>query len=74
MSHEQIPTERLRTFFERFERLLSGREASGFGLGLWIVRKLASALGGGVRLRSAPGAGSVFTVRLPLSLPPNPPP
>jgi signal transduction histidine kinase len=47
---------------------------AGSGLGLWIVRKLAAALGGDVRLRSAPGAGSVFIVRLPLSLPRTPPP
>ena len=47
---------------------------AGSGLGVWIVRKLAAALGGDVRLRSAPGAGSVFTVRLPLSLPPISPP
>lgn len=38
----------------------------GNGLGLWIVRKLANALGGEIRLRTAPGAGSVFTLRLPL--------
>ena len=47
---------------------------AGSGLGVWIVRKLAAALGGDVRLRSVPGAGSVFAVRLPLSLPPISPP
>ena len=42
----------------------------GNGLGLWIVRKLATALGGEIRLRTALGAGTVFTLRLPLgSLP-----
>lgn len=44
----------------------------GNGLGLWIVRKLATALGGEIRLRTAPGAGSVFTLRLPLGSLPQP--
>ncbi len=50
--------------FERFERAVSRRNYGGFGLGLWIVREIVEALGGTVRVESAPGAGSNFTVEL----------
>lgn len=60
-----------RRIFEKFERLVEGPESrSGFGLGLWIVGQLVDAHEGSIRIRSTPGQGSVFTVRLPRT--PNP--
>lgn len=53
--------------FERFyqvdQRLARGQE--GLGLGLSIVRSIARAHGGEVGVKSAPGEGSTFIVRLP---------
>jgi len=40
--------------------------AGGFGLGLFIARSLAEAMGGGLVLSSRPGEGSTFSVSLPL--------
>jgi signal transduction histidine kinase len=50
--------------FERFERAVSDRNYGGFGLGLWIVRRVVEALGGSVRVESAPGEGATFVVEL----------
>jgi signal transduction histidine kinase len=50
--------------FERFERVAPQR--GGLGLGLYVVRKLAQAMGGAVEVKSQPGLGSTFTVDLPL--------
>jgi signal transduction histidine kinase len=52
--------------FERFERAVSRRHYGGFGLGLWIVRQLVEAMGGSVRVESAPGEGATFEVELPV--------
>ena len=54
-----------RRIFERFERASSTRNFGGIGLGLWIVREIARALGGEVRVESALGQGSTFIVELP---------
>lgn len=48
-----------------FEPFFTTRQ-EGTGLGLAIVRSVIEAHGGEVRVESAPGAGSTFTVRLPV--------
>jgi signal transduction histidine kinase len=53
--------------FEKFERVVStSAYQSGFGLGLWIVGRMVLAHQGSIDVSAAPGAGSVFTVKLPL--------
>jgi signal transduction histidine kinase/CHASE1-domain containing sensor protein len=59
-----ISEEDQRRIFQRFERAVSKRNYGGFGLGLWIVRQVVESLGGAVRVQSAPGGGSLFTVEL----------
>jgi len=43
-------------------------EISGRGLGMPIVREAIEQLGGSIHLQSAPGTGSTFTIRLPVTL------
>jgi len=55
--------------FEPFNRL--GRQkaaAPGAGLGLVITLQLVEAMGGQLRVESAPGLGSCFTIVLPVAL------
>ncbi|HEY3249258.1 MAG TPA: ATP-binding protein [bacterium] len=53
--------------FERFYRGASPRASGGSGLGLSIVHAVVIAHGGTVGAHSTPGAGSTFSIRLPLT-------
>ena len=55
--------------FQKFRRSSSGRDVSGIGLGLYIVRRIAEAHGGSVHLESQVGAGSTFTIDIPAAQP-----
>lgn len=50
--------------FGKFERVDPG-EPGGTGLGLYIARRLARAMGGDISVDSAPGQGARFTLTLP---------
>ncbi|MBL1108902.1 HAMP domain-containing protein [Streptomyces sp. 5-8] len=67
-----IAPEDLPHVFERFWRAEKSRSrrTGGSGLGLAIVRHLVAAHGGTAAAASEPGAGAVFTLRLPAMAPP----
>jgi signal transduction histidine kinase len=63
-----IPADRLDTIFDPFVQVdrTSGRDGQhGVGLGLAISRDLALLMDGDLSVRSEPGRGSVFTLKLP---------
>jgi len=61
-----IPSDKIPLLFDPFYQVESGmsRSYGGTGLGLSISRQLAHAMGGTVRVKSAVGRGSIFTIRL----------
>jgi signal transduction histidine kinase len=70
-SGQGIRPEDLPRVWDRFFRAERSRNRSsstsdGAGLGLAIVRGVAEAHGGTVRVHSVPGEGAVFTIQLPL--------
>ena len=52
--------------FAAFERLSNAAAKDGFGLGLSIVQRIVSMLGGTIQLDSEKGKGSRFTVEIPM--------
>ncbi|HEX8824987.1 MAG TPA: ATP-binding protein [Archangium sp.] len=52
--------------FDRFERVRLDRSVTGYGVGLWIVRRVVEAHGGSVSVESRLGDGASFIVQLPV--------
>lgn len=63
-----IPRAEHRRIFEPFSQLEPGltRRYGGTGLGLFIAQRLSGLLGGCVQVNSEPGAGSTFTLLIPV--------
>jgi two-component system sensor histidine kinase/response regulator len=66
-----IPPEAVPRLFEEFYRVKTDqtRDIPGSGLGLAICRRIVTALGGSIDVRSRVGEGTTFTVRLPAMAP-----
>ena len=62
-----IPEEEQAKIFGRFYRAPGAYQADGVGIGLYLTRQIAAGQGGYIRVNSAPGQGSRFSLYLPRS-------
>ena len=69
-----IPPEEITNIFERFHQVGDPmtREQNGVGLGLYISKRIVDEMGGEIRVSSEVGEGTIFRVRLPHRLAPEP--
>jgi PAS domain S-box-containing protein len=61
-----IEREHLQSIFEAF---FTTKKAVGTGLGLWLSKNIVDKHGGAIRVRSTAGAGTMFSIFLPLRTP-----
>lgn len=62
-----IAPEEQEVVFRKFERLSEHTHHTGFGIGLWLVKRNVDAMGGRITLASQLGAGTTITVTIPRS-------
>ena len=62
-----IAPEEREAVFRKFERAATAKHYTGFGIGLWLVRRIVEALGGSITLDSEVNVGTTFTIVLPRS-------
>ena len=60
-----IPEEEQAKIFGRFYRAPAAYQAEGVGIGLYLARQIAAGQGGYLKVESAPGVGSTFSLYLP---------
>ena len=60
-----IPEADLPTLFEAFHRASNVGDIPGTGLGLVISKRCAELHGGSIAVKSTPGGGTTFVVRIP---------
>lgn len=65
-----IARDDLGAIFEKYRRGRATASVEGSGLGLFIVKSVVDAHGGTIEVRSEPGHGATFTLRLPLATQP----
>ena len=61
-----IPKDQQKTIFEKFQRSATAKNFEGLGIGLYISNQIIRAQQGSIKVKSKPGKGSVFIVKLPL--------
>jgi len=59
-----LPPEAAQHLFERYERGARAGQASGYGLGLWVARRIARLHGGDVQATPSAQGGTCFTLTL----------